>query len=299
MAALVLLRYGELALKSPPVRREFERTLKRNVLDQFLSEKASCRIRADHGHMYVEADDSELALRLLRRVFGVTSASLVHEVPTDRALITQALLALAEPILPPGTTFAVRARRTGTHPFTSQELARDLGGDVLDRWPDRALKVRLDDPAVELHVEVRGPRTYLSLGRVQGPGGLPLGVAGRVVALVDGKRGALGAYLMMKRGCRTSFVTTGPGLSLVERTLLKLDPHAGTTVAPPGDDEPTASLRAAADAGHADGVVLPISVEGYAEAHGTFGDRVLFSPTVAFTDEEVERRWHEVEEVAS
>lgn len=134
MTVQLLVRYGELALKSAPVRREFEGALRRNLLDQFVHAGMSGRVRADHGHLYVEADEAAPALRLIARVFGVTSASVVHEVPTDRALLTARLLELAEPRLHPGASFAVRARRTGQHPFTSQELARDLGGDVLDRF---------------------------------------------------------------------------------------------------------------------------------------------------------------------
>ncbi len=226
MASLLLVRYGELALKSPPVRREFESTLRRNILDLFVGAGLESRVRADHGHMYVEATEPERALRLIGRVFGVTSVSLVHEVPTDRAAITARLLELADPRLPRGARFAVRARRTGQHPFTSQELARDLGGDLFDRFPDRELKVDLEHPEVELFVEVRGPRTYLYFDRVPGPGGLPLGVAGRLVALIDSPRGALGAYLMMKRGCRVGFVVS-PGGNSWRRTC-----SPGTTLMP-------------------------------------------------------------------
>ncbi len=224
MASLLLVRYGELALKSPPVRREFESTLRRNILDLFVSAGLEGRVRADHGHMYVESTDAERAIRLVGRVFGVTSVSLVHEVPTDRAAITARLLELAEPRLAKGTRFAVRARRTGQHPFTSQELARDLGGDIFDRFPDRELHVDLDHPEVELFVEVRGPRTYLYFDRIPGPGGLPLGVAGRLVALVDGPRGALGAYLMMKRGCRVGFVAPPGGEDLATSRACALRP---------------------------------------------------------------------------
>lgn len=295
MPPVVLIRYGELALKSPPVRREFERTLGRNILEQFRAAGASCRLRADHGHLYVYADDAEGAIRILRRVFGVTSVSAVTELDTDVAGIARSLLDLAEPHLRTGTRFAVRARRTGQHPFTSQELARDLGGRVLERWPDRGLKVDLEHPDVELHVEVRGPRTYLYLDRQEGPGGLPLGVAGRVVALVDSSRGALGAFLMMKRGCRCALVFTPEGEPFAREVLSRFDPQLRLA----GPD-PTAegALEGLAEATRADGMVLPLPVEAYPSARARWGDRVLFSPTVGMTDEEVETRWRNVEQLA-
>ena len=299
MAALLLVRYGELALKSPPVRREFERSLRRNVLAHFLREGLSGRLRSDRGHVYVEVDAAEPAIRVLRRVFGVTSVSEVYEVASDRSAIRDRLLELAAPRLGPGSRFAVRARRTGQHAFTSQELARDLGGDVLDRFADRALSVDLEAPDVELFVEVRGPRTYLSFDRVPGPGGLPLGVAGRLVALVDGPRGALGAFLMMKRGCRVVLVTVPAGESLARETLTRFDPSPRLV---PAEAEPAAwaaAVRVQAESAQADGIVLPLSVEMYPEARAAWGDRVLFSPTVGLSDSEVDERWQNVRALAA
>jgi tRNA uracil 4-sulfurtransferase len=292
MPSQILVRYGELALKSAPVRREFESFLRRNILDQFVREGLTGRLRADHGHLYVEVDDGPRALQVLRRVFGITSVSMVHEVPSDRATIRDRLLELSDPRLTAGASFAVRARRTGgQHPFTSQELARDLGGDVLERFADRKLRVNLDHPDVELFVEVRGPRTYLSFDRVRGPGGLPLGVAGRLVALVDGPRGALGAYLMMKRGCRVAILALPSGEGLARDVLGRFDPAVRISVSSGNSSEWGPVLAALSEQSHAEGVVLPIQVDEYPAARVQWGDRVLFSPTVGLSDAEVETRW--------
>jgi thiamine biosynthesis protein ThiI len=298
MTPLVLVRYGELALKSPPVRREFERTLSRNILDQFVAAGTECRIRSDHGHLYVEATDPVQSIRLLRRVFGITSVSEVHETSSDRPALEAAMGPLVRPHLFEGARFAIRARRTGQHPYTSQELARDLGGRVLETWPDLSLKVDLTHPEVEIFVEVRGPKAYLYFDRTAGPGGLPLGVAGRVVALVDGTRGALGAWLMMKRGCRCAFVSTEGGRSLVEAVLARFDPKSAPALAVNPGEVPISLLRAAESWG-ADGLVLPLLVDDYPEARERWADRVVFSPTVGLTDEEVEGRWDGVVELAS
>jgi tRNA uracil 4-sulfurtransferase len=295
MTGQILVRYGELALKSAPVRREFESSLRRNILDQFVREGLAGRLRADHGHLYVEVDDADRAVRLLRRVFGITSVSVVHEVPSERAKIRDRLLELADPKLVVGTSFAVRARRTGGHhPFTSQELARDLGGDVLERFADRTLKVDLEHPAVELFVEVRGPRTYLSFDRVRGPGGLPLGVAGRLVALIDGPRGALGAFLMMKRGCRVGLVTVPAGESLAREVLGRFDPAAQIATSSSDPEAWGPAMEAMRDQWHAEGVVLPLVVDDYPSARAHWGECVLFSPTVGLSDSEVESRWKSI-----
>jgi thiamine biosynthesis protein ThiI len=292
----VLVRYGELALKSPPVRREFERTLGRNILEQFERAGVSCRLRSDRGHLYLDVDDAELGARLVGRVFGVTSVSAVREAGADRAAIETAVLELAGPALVPGASFAVRARRTGQHAFTSQELARDLGGAVLAKWPERALRVDLGSPEVEIAVEVRDKKAYVSLDRRPGPGGLPLGVAGRVVALVDGPRGALGAYLMMKRGCRCAVVTTPAGERYAREVLTRFDPRAELT---PAAEPPEGTVAGIAESTRADGIVLPLPVEAFPSEHARWGDRVIFSPTVGLTDEEVAARWRTVEELVA
>ncbi len=299
MTATLLVRYGELALKSPPVRREFESALRRNILDQFVGAGLAARLRSDRGHLYVEADEAGPAVRILRRIFGVTSVSEVVEVASDRAAIRDRLLPLADARLATGSSFAVRARRTGQHAFTSQELARDLGGDVLDRFPDRALRVDLGHPDTELFVEVRGPRTYLSFDRFDGPGGLPLGVAGRLVALVDGPRGALGAYLMMKRGCRVAAVVPPDGHRFAEGVLRRFDPSQTVEGVPADPDAWPTALGALAERSHADGVVLPLTVEEFPAARAAWGDRVLFSPTLAWTEAEVTDRWEQVARLAS
>jgi thiamine biosynthesis protein ThiI len=219
--------------------------------------------------------------------------SAVTETPTDPAVIASTLLTLADGMLRTGCRFAVRARRTGQHPFTSQQLAADLGGAVFDRWPERGLRVDLDHPEVELFVEVRGPRTYLYFDRRPGPGGLPLGVAGNLVAFVNGHRGALGAYLMMKRGCRCSVVADAAGESLARDVLARFDPKLSVAAAAGGDSGDDPLVRLAADP-RVDGIVLPLKVEDYPGARERWADRVVFSPTVGLTDEEVEGRWREV-----
>ncbi len=298
MTGTVLVRYGELALKSPPVRREFESALRRNLLDQFVRAGRSARLRSDRGHLYLDADDPGAAVRLVRRVFGVTSASVAEEVPTDRAVIRDRLLALSDARLTAGSSFAVRARRTGQHPFTSQELARDLGGDVLERHADRGLRVDLDHPQVELHVEVRGPRTYLYFDREDGPGGLPLGVAGRLVALVDGARGAVGAFLMMKRGCRVALVAPPTGAPFVDPVLARFDPAAVVVRVDGTASAWNGALADLADRTHADGIVVPWTVEALADRPERWGDRVIFSPTVGLTDGEVDARWTTIARLA-
>ncbi|MDE1835459.1 MAG: hypothetical protein KGJ23_02460 [Euryarchaeota archaeon] len=293
MSDLLLVRYGELALKSPPVRREFENRLKHNLLEGFLREKRECTLSADHGHLYVQTADAEAAVPIVRRTFGVVSVSPARVVPSELASILPAVADAADVLLPPRARFAVRARRTGSHSFTSQSLGAAAGAAILERYAERELKVDLTHPEVEIHVEVRGPRTYLYTQRASGPGGLPLGVGGKVGALVDGPRGALGTFLLMKRGCRAYPLCFGAGEPLVHDVLQVFDPRI---VLEGASDKAAAwaALKERAVKGGWDGVVLDLSVEEHAAARDFFGETVIFSPTVGLSDEEVARRWSDV-----
>ena len=63
--------------------------------------------------------------------------------------------------------------------------------------------MNLDDPALTIHVEALSSEAFYYFGKEPGPGGLPTGVSGRVVALLSGGIDSpVAAYRLMKRGCR-------------------------------------------------------------------------------------------------
>ena len=193
MTELWLVRYSEIFLKSDPVRREWEKTLARSIREVL----PECRVRTERGRIWVEGPvDRER----LRRVFGIVSFSRVQR--CDLGDLPENLLDLcrihgAEDL----RTFGIRMRRVGTHPFTSQEKAVELGNLVRGEFPH--LGVDLDQPDLELHIEIREGDCYLYTEVIQGAGGLPPGVEGSLVALVSGGIDSpVAAWMMMKRGCR-------------------------------------------------------------------------------------------------
>src|SRR2546421_13115593 len=72
---VLLVRFGELALKSPYVRRHLRDRLVANIQDLFEAEGVECLTPADHGRVYVDVDDVPAASSALRRVFGIVSFS--------------------------------------------------------------------------------------------------------------------------------------------------------------------------------------------------------------------------------
>jgi len=102
-------------------------------------------------------------------------------------------------------SFRITARRSDkSFPLTSLELQRDLGLWVQEKTH---ASVDLFNPEFNIFVEVFGDRICFGFERIQGQGGLPVGVSGRVLALLSGGiDSAVASWMMMRRGCRVSFV---------------------------------------------------------------------------------------------
>jgi tRNA uracil 4-sulfurtransferase len=192
-----------------------------NIQDLFAAEGVECITEADEARVYVHANDLQRAGSILGRTFGVVSFSLATEVPAETVSLRAAVLPEAARALPPGRTFALRIRRVGTHPFSSQDLARLLGDDIRHAHPEA--KVNLTRPEVEIHIEVRRNRAFVFREIRPGPGGLPLASQGRALAVVRDEAGLVAAWMGMKRGCRVTVAAPDAG-GLVE-PLRRWDPH--------------------------------------------------------------------------
>ena len=200
---LYLVRYGEIGLKSSQVRRRLRDRLMTNIQDAFLNEGAECITSAEEGRVFVRSNNEEVASKILSRTFGVVSVSPVRECSSAMEDVVGSVLDYFKDDLTRGVKFAVRARRSGSHPYTSQDLAVEIGSAVLARFD--GLKVDLSEPDVEIFVEVREKDGYLYKSVIPGPGGFPLGSQGKVLGLVENVRDAVSCWLMMKRGCKVHF----------------------------------------------------------------------------------------------
>lgn len=276
---VLLVRFGELALKSPYVRRQLRDRLVANIQDLFAAENVECLTRADHGRIYVEVDDVPAATRILRRAFGVVSFSPAERCDATLDVIADVAARMARGPIRAGTTFAVRARRYGTHAFTSQDVARSVG-TAIQKAVAGAI-VNLGAPKVEVFVEVRENAAYVFTEVVPGPGGLPLGSQGPALAVVDGPRGVVGAWMAMKRGCR---VTAAAPTEEVAEPLRRWDVRLKTLRLGSSDD-----LGSLVRLARARALFLGSSVD---EISGRPGDLAIpvFHPTVGLADDEVAER---------
>jgi thiamine biosynthesis protein ThiI len=215
----ILVRLAaELAIKSRRTRHQFMLRLKRNVRDALWAAGVKADVTGEWGRLYVTPSSPE-ALVVLPRVFGLSSISPVEAVvePELGRIVTVGEELFRERVR--GRTFAVRARRTGEHAFTSKDVMVELGA-ALDPY---SAGVDLDDPQVTVSVEVREREAYLFSERIAGAGGLPLGVEGRALALISGGfDSAVSAWLMQKRGVELDYVFCNLGGDAYERAVVQV-----------------------------------------------------------------------------
>src|SRR5215208_3972896 len=216
---LILVRLGaELTIKSRRTRTAFLRRLSRNVQDALNSSGVDHRIELVWGRMFVRAQ-SQIALPLLARVFGISSLSWVErEVSAELdTLVPAAAEHFRDAVA--GRRFAVRARRTGQHTYRSKDVEIKLGAAL---YP-YAAGVDLTKPEFTAYVEVRDDVAYLFSERTPGPGGLPLGVEGKAVALLSGGYdSAVAAWLVLKRGVALDYVFCNLGGDAYERAVVQV-----------------------------------------------------------------------------
>jgi tRNA (guanine6-N2)-methyltransferase len=119
------------------------------------------------GHVVARADHPDPA------AVAITLRTVNHVVRPLRALDLPAVDGLAAiratfadlaptvpELAPTDAVFRVRSRRTGAHPFTSEDVERVAGAGVRDALPRG---VRLRGPAVELRCDVREGRVLVGL----------------------------------------------------------------------------------------------------------------------------------------
>lgn len=197
---VILVRYNELGLKSPKVRKRFQNKLVRNIQDSFLQHKVECMIDSLWGRIIVHTNDTDKGANILKKVFGISSISIAEPGTGGMKEIIESVIKYSETRLKSNSTFAIRARRYGNQDFTSLDLAEKLGESILNHFDDLNLKVKLKKPDTEIFVEVRNEQFYIFSVKIPGVGGFPIGTQGRILGIYENKDSLLAWWLMMKRG---------------------------------------------------------------------------------------------------
>lgn len=208
---------GELGMKGRRTRLKFQRTLLRNINDACISHGLDCEIRTLWSRIFVTCENGSPA-EALSRVFGISSYSPIDAfVAADLETIVETGVGLyAERVR--GRTYAVRARRSGTHPFRSSDVMQHLGAAL-----NAEATVDLNEPDVEVCVEIRDDEACLFSDRLPGAGGLPLGAESRAVALLSGGFDSpVAAWMLLRRGVALDYVFCNLGGDAYRRMVAEV-----------------------------------------------------------------------------
>lgn len=280
--SLFLIRYGELGLKSPKVKKRFQKMLKKNIEDAFLKEKTQCLSSMDWGRVYIHSDEDTKAQDILRRIFGITSFSRVIETSADLKEICETAVEYSKQVIPKNGTFGVRPKRTGEHKYTSQDVAVEVGSAILKANKKRALKVNLSNPDIEIFVEVRHNRAFIFSEKIPGPGGFPMGTQGKVLAVISDKKSVYAAWLIAKRGCNTRLLCLDEKASKLAEHLKPWHLYSKHFLAE--DDDIKTALKLAKKI-KAEALIIGYSFNEFESNPRIESDIPVFYPLIGLSDE--------------
>jgi tRNA uracil 4-sulfurtransferase len=218
----VVKYFPEITIKSPPVRKRLSKQLQRNLRRLLSSAAEGIEVRRAWDRIDILlpesasldsgiAENPEATGVLTRQLADILAstpgiayfaqAQVVHFANLDD--LGQQVLAVWEDHLH-GKSFCVRAKRSGTHAFTSVDIEREVGAAL--NWGCATARVQLKDPEVTVRLEVVDQQCYVLLSHRAGLGGFPLGTQDAVLSLVSGGfDSTVASYLTNKRGLTTHF----------------------------------------------------------------------------------------------
>ena len=219
MYTAFLIKYAEIGVKGKN-RYVFENALVSRIKAVLRECDGEFDVPKSDGRIFVYAKsefDYDEVVAALKRVFGISGICPMTEmevapvaevgpevvkfvrenVVSDPAVMTKAKDGII--------TFKVNTRRARkSYPTNSMEMNAELGGYILDEFPN--MKVDVHEPDVMIHVEVR-EKIFMYAIEIPGPGGMPLGTNGKAMLLLSGGIDSpVAGYMISKRGVKLDAV---------------------------------------------------------------------------------------------
>ena len=198
-----LIKYAEIGVKGKN-RYLFEDALVKQINMRLKRLDGGFHVWKESGRIYAEAseefDDDEV-VETLGRIFGIAGICPMVQVE-DRGyedLKEQVVRYIDEAYEDKHFTFKVVTKRGNKqYPVVSDQINRDLGEVILNAFPET--RVDVHHPDVLLHVEIRHKINLFSQ-IIPGPGGMPIGTAGKAMVLLSGGIDSpVAGWMVAKRG---------------------------------------------------------------------------------------------------
>lgn len=198
-----LIKYAEIAIKGKN-RYLFEDALVRQIEYALKDVEGTFKARREQGRIYVETEgdfDYEEAVEHLKCVFGIVYICpvVLTEDEGFEELAKTVIQHIDDAYKDKNFSFKVQARRARkNYPMDSMEINMELGGRILEAFPE--MHVDVHKPDVMIYVEVRNKINVYSV-EIPGPGGMPVGTNGKAMLLLSGGIDSpVAGYMVAKRG---------------------------------------------------------------------------------------------------
>lgn len=209
MFTAFLIKYAEIGVKGKN-RYLFEDALVQQIKYALKRCDGQFKVHKTQGRIYVDAlteFDFEETIDNLKTVFGISGICPVVYVEDEgfEKLSETVIKYIADVYPDRNKTFKVMARRARkNYPLDSMEINREMGGIILEAYPE--MRVDVHKPDIELTVEIR-EKIYIYSEIIPGPGGMPVGTAGKAMLLLSGGIDSpVAGYMIAKRGVKIDAV---------------------------------------------------------------------------------------------
>lgn len=198
-----LIKYGEIGVKGKN-RYLFEDALVRQIRYALKKTDGEFEVTKENGRIYATAVsdfDFDEAVEALKTVFGIIGICPVVQIE-DNGFddLADTVIKYFDSAYPDKHfSFKVNVRRARkNYPMDSMEINMEMGGRLLDAFPE--LSVDVHNPDVLLQIEIRNKINIYST-EIPGPGGMPVGTAGKAMLLLSGGIDSpVAGYMVAKRG---------------------------------------------------------------------------------------------------
>ena len=198
-----LIKYAEIGVKGKN-RYLFEDALVKQIHHRLKNLEGDFSVTKEAGRIYAEAAedfDYDEVIDALQHVFGIVGICPMVQIEDNgyEDLKAQVVKYIDDAYENKNFTFKVVARRANKqYTVVSDQINRDLGEVILNAFPET--KVNVHTPDVLLRVEVRHKINIFS-ETIPGPGGMPIGTAGRAMLLLSGGIDSpVAGWMIAKRG---------------------------------------------------------------------------------------------------
>jgi thiamine biosynthesis protein ThiI len=204
---VIIIRYGEIYLKSKPVRQSLEKMLESRIRWKLNSTQYKDRYKLvkEQHTFYLFGSFTKDFIQYIANTFGIVSVSPALQCQPTIPSINAACRLFREQLgnFTP-LNYRVQAtkdKRLSTSHYTMEYEASSHFKD----W-----KVQLKNPAFTVYIDAREHQCFVFADKIPGPGGLPYGSQGKVVALLSsGIDSPVSAWCMGKRGCKLVLLHLG------------------------------------------------------------------------------------------